>query len=887
MKKKQQKMLQRSSLTAAILAAMGSAHGATINVDGGCTLVDAIQAANTDAVVGGCTAGSDDDVIQFVTPDSQITISTIFAASSYGPGSSGLPAITSNVTIEGNGAQIVANNNADAFRLFEVHPGGDLTLRDTQVSNADDGYGLGSGLFSYAGRVTIENSTFNANNGAISLIYNLGSEINNSVIRHNSQSQGNAAGLSTYFSRVDINNSSIIDNQHLSIDYIRGSGAIAGGAGLVQSEVTITNSTISGNESLYGAGIFITDDNPLPLPSKFSRFGKNHAMRGTINSEITITNSTITNNKAYLGAGIVEAGNVTTLTVQGSIVAGNTVYNNGYYSEFFSSGNSVINTDANNIIGHLGDPGIYNVPIGPSDSTFSNDAKDNLYPLTVANGQLMHPLKVGSIAIDGNDLSCFGSIVDQEGKGRGKDGDDNGSFICDIGSFEHTLPIVVMGTCDFSSALLSAHNDGSINGCEPGKGHDIIMLPENSTQTFTTVADTVVEPILYSPYNTFGIPRILSSVTIEANGSTIERDTASSESFDLFFIHNGGHLNLIDAHVTGTNGGLGAITTFPGGNVNVLDSTISGNNSVAIFDVYSYNSSVVNTTIDQNTFNTYGIGSAISPLTTLVSEGFELRQSTISNNQGYTGGGVDFRTVNMATMDNTTISGNSGIYGSMILTPGQYSYGSNKMATIRNATITGNIGSNAGGIYSISPYDPGKLRMSHSVVSGNVLAPPVPRGNANRGSAHAMLALPARNTIAGGGPVPTEIFSTTPYLMLDANNIIGQNGDAGTVTAVLGPSDTVPVGATSTVIEPLADNGGDTLTHMPVDGGIAVDGGDIFCGLNEDQLGRIRPWDGDGDNDDRCDVGSVERGSVAASDIIFKDGFDDAIIILKRKRVSD
>ena len=63
-------------------------------------------------------------------------------------------------------------------------------------------------------------------------------------------------------------------------------------------------------------------------------------------------------------------------------------------------------------------------------------------------------------------------------------------------------------------------------------------------------------------------------------------------------------------------------------------------------------------------------------------------------------------------------------------------------------------------------------------------------------------------------------------------------------------------------------------------------GGDVFCGLHEDQLGRIRPWDGDGDNDVRCDVGSVERGSVAASDLIFKDGFD-ATIIMRRNPVGD
>ena len=880
MKKKQQKTLQRSTLTASILAAMGSVHAATINVDGSCTLVDAIQAANTDAVVGSCTAGSGDDVIQVVTPDSNITINTVFGASTVGPGNTGLPTINSTVTIEGNGMTLQSDNYAaDNFRLLEVDSLGDLTLRDTTVQNADDGYGVGSGLLSYGGRVTIENSTFALNNGAILLANSLNNEINNSVIRHNKQTNSNAAGLSTYFAGVDINNSSIIENKHISANYFRGVGTIAGGVGFTQSEVTITNSTISGNESLYGAGMFINDDNPPPVPSKFPRF-ENSAMRGVINSEVTITNSTITNNKAYLAAGILEVGEITTLTFQGSIVAGNKIYNNGYYTEIFSVGNGVINTDANNIFGEQGNPGVYNVPMGPSDITFSNAAEDNLYPLTVANGQLMHPLKVGSVAIDGNDLSCFGSILDQEGKGRGKDGDNNGSFVCDIGSFEHTLPIVVTGSCDFNSALLSAENDASINGCQPGKGHDIIMMPENSVNTFNNAVD---QPDIgyYNPYFQFGIPGINTAVTIEANGSTFARDVSASDAFDLFLVDAGGQLNLIDATVTGANGGLGAVSSWYGGNINVINSVISNNQSQGVFDIQSINSSVVNSTISLNTpTNYYGAGQRFGALTSLVSAGFNLQKSTISNNSGgYCG--LDLRNVAFSSVENTTVSNNSGYLAGVIAT----GYSTQvEAAAFRNNTITENSGGNVGGILSFI-YAPDGLRLSHTIVSGNTqIVPPSP--NQSNG-VPGLLGRHQLQSVARGPVVVNEIYSSSANVVLDDYNIIGQNGDSSSVGITIGASDIVPAGPTSSVIEPLADNGGDTLTHMPVDGGIAVDGGDIYCGLNDDQLGRIRPWDGDGDNNDRCDMGSVERGSVAASDLIFKDGFDDAVIILKRKRIID
>ena len=182
-------------------------------------------------------------------------------------------------------------------------------------------------------------------------------------------------------------------------------------------------------------------------------------------------------------------------------------------------------------------------------------------------------------------------------------------------------------------------------------------------------------------------------------------------------------------------------------------------------------------------------------------------------------------------------------------------------------------------------YAPDGLRLSHTIVSGNTqIVPPSP--NQSNG-VPGLLGRHQLQSVARGPVVVNEIYSSSANVVLDDYNIIGQNGDSSSVGITIGASDIVPAGPTSSVIEPLADNGGDTLTHMPVDGGIAVDGGDIYCGLNDDQLGRIRPWDGDGDNNDRCDMGSVERGSVAASDLIFKDGFDDAVIILKRKRIID
>lgn len=888
--KKTNMTFKRSALSSAILCAMGSAHAATITVDSNCSLVEAMQTANSDLPVGTCIVGNGDDIIQVVTENDRILINTVFELSDA-TGYVGLPIVTSNMTIEGNGVTVSADNSVDKFRIFEVGLGGDLTLRDTIVTGADDGVGAGSGLLAYEGRVSIENSTFALNNSGVLIASSYNNVINNSVFRHNINSSYGPGGLQTYFAEVDINKSSFIENEFSYDGSLRSQGGgggvinIAGGAALFNSDVTITDSTFSGNKSIYGGGITISNDTSLAIASKSIRFGDS-PLRGIISSNTQITNSTLTNNQALIAGGILDVGYDSEITLQGSIISGNTNIPGGFAPNIYRVGNSTINLDANNIIGDNGSTGSINITLGSSDSSFSNYAEDNLYPLSLSNGQLVHPLKVGSSAIDANDLSCYGSTNDQEGKGRGKDGDDDGSFICDIGAFEHTLPIIADGApCTFVNALESAENDASVGGCQPGKGHDIIVLEENSVQTFNAVVDMISTNYYSIP---FGIAGIETAVTLESNGSTFNRDAASLDSFDLFYIEPGGQLNLIDATVTGANGMLGAVTTWYGGNVNVLNSVITGNQSAAVFDVFSFNSSVVDSEISQNSMSIAKVNSSFSPLTTLRSAGFEIRRSTVSGNIGSdASGGVDFRNVSLAALENSTVSGNTANnFGGMIITPNYY--GSLPAANIRHSTLTGNSGYSVGGIFVTSYGSINSSSMSHSIVSGNELlvAPPATLSNTVNNS-HFLggrFVLPENR---GGGPTASEIDSQTPYFTLNANNIIGQNNDSGSVGITTGASDIVPVGATNTVIDTtLADNGGATLTHLPLDAGIAVDGGDSNCELNTDQTGRIRPWDGDGDGDAICDIGSVELGSIYASDIIFKDGFDP-LIILRRQPVTE
>lgn len=63
------------------------------------------------------------------------------------------------------------------------------------------------------------------------------------------------------------------------------------------------------------------------------------------------------------------------------------------------------------------------------------------------------------------------------------------------------------------------------------------------------------------------------------------------------------------------------------------------------------------------------------------------------------------------------------------------------------------------------------------------------------------------------------------------------------------------------LLGPLADNGGSTLTHMPLAGSPLIDAGSNDACPATDQRGFTRPVDGTGDGQAVCDIGAVEAGA--------------------------
>ncbi len=191
---------------AALLLALSSiqaplAYGNSINVAAGvvddtdaqCSLIEAIENANdtTDGLVhDDCAAGDPAGADTINLPaGSTFTLNDTTGA---------LPAITTNITIEGNGATIERDSGAAKFRIFAVNATGDLTLNEATISGGDvtDMHFSGGGVYN-AGTLTINDSTISGNtaNGGGGVL-NIGAvTINNSTISGNDASDGGGGGV--------------------------------------------------------------------------------------------------------------------------------------------------------------------------------------------------------------------------------------------------------------------------------------------------------------------------------------------------------------------------------------------------------------------------------------------------------------------------------------------------------------------------------------------------------------------------------------------------------------------------------------------------------------------------------------------------------------------
>jgi hypothetical protein len=406
----------------------GPAWAATINVDGvTCTLAQAITAANTDAMVGGCLAGSS-GADTLVLPAGGIITLTSVDNSTFG--ATGLPVVASTITIAGQGGTIERGVGSPNFRLLAVDGlAGNLTVRDLTLRGGVADGGSGGGVYNQ-GSLTLTNSTLSANAATSDGggLFNSGT-----LTLTNSTLSGNVAGSN-------------------------------GGGVLNNGTLTMTNSTLSSNTSAYGGGVYNRSALTLAnstLSGNSAGSGGTGGGGGVVNTgSLTLTNTSLSGNLAGNNGGGVS--NTGSLTLTNTLISGNLAPTVAEVNNILSG---VVTADEFNLFGHDSNAGVFGFAPGSTDIIPSQSVSAILDSALAFNGgpTQTHALVGGSPALD---AVTAGSCPPADQRGFVRPSGAN----CDVGAVESgaSLPPVVSSPLDFVPLPETFSTTTDTTGCPGG-----------------------------------------------------------------------------------------------------------------------------------------------------------------------------------------------------------------------------------------------------------------------------------------------------------------------------------------------------------------------------------------------------------------------------------
>ena len=300
-----------------------------------------------------------------------------------------------------------------------------------------------------------------------------------------------------------------------------------------------------------------------------------------------------------------------------------------------------------------------------------------------------------------------------------------------------------------------------------------------------------------------GLPVFTSEIVIQGNGSTIRRDPAAPTAFRIVAVANGSKLTLQSTTISG--GGVeysegGGIHVDGGGTLALVESTVSGNGA------------------------NYGAGIYNSGTVTLT-------RSTLSGNGASDFGGGLYN-AGTATLTNSTVSGNGAFYGG-----GLHNKGS---VTLTHSTVSGNNATHGGGLTNLN----GTTTLSKSLIAGN-----------GAGSGREVKQL-------GGTITASDLNLFGHSGFTHAQSFYGFSPGATDINA----TSNGPGGGTAltSMLGPLAFNGGLTQTHALVTGSPAMNAyppdGSGACSVATDQRDVPRPRSAN------CDIGAFELARLDLGD---------------------
>lgn len=308
---------------------------------------------------------------------------------------SGLPALSTNINIQGAGPNWLIMRGGGDFAIVNVSSGGNVTLSGVTITNGINGIG-NSGTLTLNNVAVIANDTGGSGGG----ISNDGwLTLNNSTVGWNVSALSGGGIYNT--GTLILNNSTVSGNYAWAV----GTGGIENGGTL-----TVNNSTVSDNQG-------------TPNESGVGGVG-GIANYGTL----SLNSSTISDN---IGAGL---NNGATATVRNTIVSWNESHLGGpldVAGAFSSQGFNLIRSGS----GATG----FN---GPGDQVGASASPiDPLLGPLQDNGGFAwtRALLPGSPAIDAGDPAATGDF-DQRGLARIVDGNNDGTARIDIGAYEVQNP---------------------------------------------------------------------------------------------------------------------------------------------------------------------------------------------------------------------------------------------------------------------------------------------------------------------------------------------------------------------------------------------------------------------------------------------------------------
>jgi len=841
--------------------------------NGTCTLREAIRAANSNAAVDACPAGSATGRDRICLPGGTYTLDLSLGGQPESDRVGDLD-ITGPVEIVGIAAdatRILGTNGSSEWMLSIAPSAGEVILRDVTFEQASTGGVLlntlpASGMQSYA--VLLANSVVRGALGASGVLNLQGSlQISGSRIEQN-HSSGNGGGISNDLGTLRLVESEVVDNEsdadgggiasapggavfiHTSRIADNRAPDGRGGGLFTGSDFDVQYSELSGNRAAAGGGVYLASGqgeiqrSALIANTATTSGGGMHAAEST-----AVRFSTFSQNSAAQGGAIYGNGGQVLLdsdTIAGNSGGGGIHNQTGVFCENVlladNAGGNCTGTPPNfgaynledaSHCGFVDNPGA-SQPNFPNTEPLLGSLADNGGPTpTIA-------LLPGSPAIDAVSseirTNCQ-NMFDQRGYARGRPRENPGGnevFRCDIGAYEHYSAFVVdsgadgvdadpnddrcataSGACTLRAAIQQANATPGFDEVELGaRRHTLSIAGTKESQAASGDLDLNDNMLIRGAGNALSI----------VDGAGLDR------VFDVLIPKQGSpnHYVLRDLRITG---GVAPAGESGGG--------LRGTQPGILLERVRF---------DGNTVGPIDNGAAlwVSDFATFAKR--SQRAVTIADSI------IDHNSGNMPVFASDAL-----IRGTTIHDNQQDQRGSEFYAVrLENSTISGNTGDNWSAFFA------GQAFIDGSTIYAN-------RAGFAPGAVFLLELSAFRNSIIAdnrvNGLVESNCSMNPDGIQSLGGNLIDTDGSECSIDRITDQT------ATAAGLDPLADNGGPTPTHSPQPDSRAVDRAETGNCLPVDQRGFARPFDGDGNGSALCDVGAVELGAGADRDA---DGLPDA-----------